>query len=259
MKIGIISTKIYDEAIKVKNKLIAEYNFVEINGEKNIKDIDIIVVLGGDGFMLRTIHNYYKYNIPFFGINYGNIGFLLNNKECIKDLINNIKNGQTININPLKNEITDINGQNFEDIAINELTLIRNVYKTCDINISINEKQLVKNYSGDGLIVSTPIGSTAYNSSVGGPIISYKSNSIILSTISPFRPRTLRSVILQNDSICNFHVNYSDVRLVSVFSDFVEYKDIIDVKTYIDFKTNIKIIFNNEQTLDNKILIEQFK
>lgn len=260
MRIGIVSTKIYEDAIKAKNELIQRYNFIDIEATNKIQDVDIIVVLGGDGFMLRAIHKYYKYSIPFFGINYGNVGFLLNNKDCLEDdLVDVIEKAEKISINPLKNEIVDINNNIFTDISINELTLIRNVYKTCDIDIFVNNIKQVANYSGDGLVVSTPIGSTAYNSSLGGPIISHESNNIILSTISPFRPRTLKSVILQNTTKLEFNVNYYDVRQVSAFADFVEYKNIIKVETQIDKNINITLLFNDKNSFNNKIIQEQFK
>ncbi|MBO4957052.1 MAG: NAD kinase [Rickettsiales bacterium] len=260
MRIGIVSTKIYEDAIKAKNELIQRYNFIDIEATDKIQDVDIIVVLGGDGFMLRAIHKYYKYSIPFFGINYGNVGFLLNNKDCLEgDLVDVMEKAEKISINPLKNEIVDINDNIFTDISINELTLIRNVYKTCDIDIFVNNIKQVANYSGDGLVVSTPIGSTAYNSSLGGPIISHESNNIILSTISPFRPRTLKSVILQNTTKLEFNVNYYDVRQVSAFADFVEYKNIIKVETQIDKNINITLLFNDKNSFNNKIIQEQFK
>lgn len=260
MRIGIVSTKIYEDAIKAKNELIQRYNFIDIEATDKIQDVDIIVVLGGDGFMLRAIHKYYKYSIPFFGINYGNVGFLLNNKDCLEgDLVDVMEKAEKISINPLKNEIVDINNNIFTDISINELTLIRNVYKTCDIDIFVNNIKQVANYSGDGLVVSTPIGSTAYNSSLGGPIISHESNNIILSTISPFRPRTLKSVILQNTTKLEFNVNYYDVRQVSAFADFVEYKNIIKVETQIDKNINITLLFNDKNSFNNKIIQEQFK
>ena len=146
----------------------------------------------------------------------------------------------------------------FNDISINELTLIRNVYKTCNIDIKINNKDILKNYCGDGLVISTPIGSTAYNSSLGSPIISYKSNNIILSSISPFRPRTFRNAILQNDVELEFYINYNKDRKVSAYVDFIEYKDIQYTKTFIDNTIKIQLLFDKSFSLDDKILKEQF-
>ena len=258
MKIGILSTEIYEDAKRLKQKLLeSSSNFIDV--KNNIKDIDIFLVLGGDGFLLRCLHKYYKYNIPFFGINYGNLGFLLNNKNVLKNnLIKIIEEAQIVNINPLRNIIVDLNDKEFNDISINELTLIRNVYKTCNIDIKINNKDILKNYCGDGLVISTPIGSTAYNSSVGSPIISYKSNNIILSSISPFRPRTFRNAILQNDIELEFNINYNKDRRVSAHVDFIEYKDIKYAKTFIDKNINIKLLFDKEFSFDDKILKEQF-
>lgn len=259
MKIGILSTEIYEDAKNFKKELLKKYNnFINVN-KNNIDSIDVFLVLGGDGFLLRSLHKYYKYNIPFFGVNYGNLGFLLNDKKILKNnLIEVIEEGQLININPLKNFMIDLNDNEFEDISVNELTLIRNVYKTCNINIKINGEEKLKNYCGDGLVVSTPIGSTAYNSSLGSPIISYRSNNIILSSISPFRPRTFRNAILQNDLKLEFYVNYSKDRKVSAYADFVEYKNIKYTKTSIDKSINIKLLFGKDFNLDSKIMKEQF-
>ncbi|MBR2141215.1 MAG: NAD kinase [Rickettsiales bacterium] len=260
MKIGVVCTQIYNEAIQAKDELIKKYKLTNVKGAKDLKNIDVLLVLGGDGFMLRTIHSYYKYNIPFFGLNYGNMGFLLNSKHCLEcNLVDIIGTGDTISINPLKNIITNTKNKTFEDIAVNELTLIRSVYKTCDFDVFVNGDRKLKNYSGDGIVVSTPIGSTAYSSSLGAPIISHRSNNIILSAISPFRPRTFRNAILQNDCKLSFRANYTETRKVSAFTDFVEYKDVIEVESFIDKNIQIQLIFDKNKSLDSKIIDEQFK
>lgn len=257
MRIGVLSTEVYKDAQDLKQKLLGTSNdFVDVKDNKNV---DVFLVLGGDGFLLRCIHKYYDCGIPFFGINYGNIGFLLNSKKVLKNnLIEVIENGEVIDINPLKNFIVDLNDNEFVDMSVNELTLIRSVYKTCNINISINGRERLKNYCGDGVVVSTPIGSTAYNSSLGSPIISYKSNSIILSSISPFRPRTFRNAILQNDMELEFYINYSENRKVSAYADFVEYKNVKYVKTVVNKEVDIKLLFDKNFSLDEKVLKEQF-
>lgn len=260
MKIGILCTEIYKKAEEIKIFLTQEYNAIEIKKyKKDLNNIDVFIVLGGDGFMLRSLHKYYKYNIPFLGINCGNLGFLLNKTDILKEnLINIINNSQTVTINPLANEIITMDNKIFNNISINELTIIRNVYKTCNIDIKVNSKCMLKNYSGDGLVVSTPIGSTAYNSSLNGAIISHKSNNIILSSISPFKPRTFRSVILQNDNTLEFDINYFSDRKVSAFVDYIEYKNIKYAKTQINKNIKIKILFDKKLTMEEKILIEQF-
>ncbi len=259
MKIGILCTDIYKKAKEIKEYILNRYDAISIKKKKDVKNIDAFVVLGGDGFMLRALHNYYEFDIPFFGLNYGNIGFLLNNLNCEKvDLIEKIENSTSITINPLKNEIININKKEFIDYSFNELTLIRSMYKTCNINIKINSKYRLKNYVGDGLIICTPTGSAAYNSSVGGSIIPHTSNNVILSTISPFRPRTFKSIILQNDNELEFEINYFKDRKINAFIDYIEYKNIIYAKTKVEKNINTKLLFDIDMPFDEKIMKEQF-
>lgn len=260
MVFGILCTEIYETAKKIENYLLEKYNCIVIKNKNDIEKVENFVVLGGDGFMLRILHDYYKYNKAFFGINCGNIGFLLNNFDYIKnDLSNVLEQAESMIVNPLKSEIININGEKFTDISFNELTLTRNIYKTCNMNIKINGKSRLENYVGDGIVVSTPMGSTAYNSSIGGAIIPHKSNNIILSTISPFRPRTFRSVILQNDSVIEFEVNYKEDRRISAFADHIEYKDVSYAKTSVDKNIEVKLLFDKRLTFEEKIIQEQFK
>lgn len=260
MKFGILCTEIYEKAEKIKDFLLKNYDSVVVKDVSRLDKLDTLVVLGGDGFMLRSLHNYHKYNIPFFGINCGNVGFLLNNFNYKNDsLIEVIKSAESISLNPLKSEIINMNNDKLIDISFNELTLIRNIYKTCNLNIKVNNKYRIKDYAGDGIVISTPIGSTAYNSSIGGAIIPHNSNNIILSTISPFRPRTFRSVMLQNDNVVEFEVNYVDDRRVSAFADYIEYKDVSYVKTSIDKTTEVNLLFDKRLTFNEKIMNEQFR
>ncbi len=259
MKIGILCTDIYKKAKEIKGYILNRYDAINIKKKSDVKNIDVFIVLGGDGFMLRSLHNYYEFDIPFFGINYGNIGFLLNNLDCEKiDLIEKIENSTSITVNPLKNEMVNISEKEFLDYSFNELTLIRSMYKTCNINIKINSKYRLKNYVGDGLIICTPIGSAAYNSSVGGSIIPHNSNNIILSTISPFRPRTFKSIILQNDNELEFEINYFKDRKINAFVDYIEYKNIIYTKTKVEKNINTKLLFDSDMPFDEKIIKEQF-
>lgn len=259
MKIGILCTEIYEKAKEISEYIVKKYGAINVKSKEDVKKIDAFVVLGGDGFMLRVLHNYYEFNIPFFGINYGNIGFLLNNLDCKNiDLVEKIENSESVSVNPLRSELIDVYDNVFIDFSFNELTLIRSLYKTCNINIKINSKSRLNNYVGDGLVICTPIGSAAYNSSVGGSIIPHNSNNIILSTVSPFRPRTFKSIILQNDSELEFEINYVNDRKISAFADYIEYKDVKYAKTKIDKSIDVKLLFDSFMPFDEKIIIEQF-
>ncbi len=259
MKIGILCTDIYKKAKEINGYILNRYDAVSIKKKKDVKNIDAFVVLGGDGFMLRSLHKYYEFDIPFFGINYGNIGFLLNDFDCEKvDLVEKIETSKPVIVNPLKSEMINANEKEFFDYSFNELTLIRSIYKTCNINIKINSKYRLKNYIGDGLVICTPIGSAAYNSSVGGPIIPHTSNNIILSTVSPFRPRTFKSIILQNDNELEFEVNYIKDRKINAFVDYIEYDNLIYAKTKVDKSINTKLLFDINMPFDEKIIKEQF-
>ena len=264
MKIAIITTNLYEPAIKYRDYLLDNHkDFIDINSidKDKIEDsIDVFVVLGGDGFMLKSIHKYYKYNKPFYGVNFGRVGFLLNSQEYSKDqnLMDIITDSVPYILNPLKVDFTTYDGVSKSLVAINEVVLYRQLYKVVDIDIVVNGKTVVNNYSGDGLILSSPIGSCAYNYSANGVILNEKSNDIILTPMYPTKGFGFRTALLENNSKLTFKVNNPVLGSVNLFCDYVENNNILTADAYVDKTTTIKILYNSKKTLGDKILEQQF-
>ena len=240
-----------------KDALKAQRVFVQKYGQHKPSDADVIIPIGGDGFLLKNLHDYNNYNIPFFGINYGSIGFLMNEK-INKNLKKIIKDSQEIILKPLKINALDIYKKKFSSIAYNEVSLMRQTHQAAKINISINKIERLKELICDGILVSTPAGSTAYNLSAHGSIIPLNSNLLALTPISAFRPRRWRGVLLQENNKINFKtINYNN-RPVSVTADNKEFRDIKSVEVYSSDKFSCKLLFDNNYSMEERILKEQF-
>jgi NAD+ kinase len=256
IKIGIISSSSIP-AQKHKSRLQKRYNFLDID-DNNITDIDIIIALGGDGLMLHLLHKYYQYHIPIYGLNYGTFGFLMNNAQDDHDILELINKSKTENLYPLKMKSTDIQGQSSEFFAINEVSLFRKTGQTAHIAININGKNRVKELHSDGVLVSTPAGSTAYNRSIGGPIIPLSASLVALTPISPFFPRNWKGALLPNNSKIKFTIINEEKRPVNVAADFNEVRNIKTVEVERYWKMKFQILFNRQNSLEEKIIREQF-
>ena len=166
-------------------------NFVKKYGQNEVSKADFIIPIGGDGFLLKNLHDYNKFNIPFFGVNYGSIGFLMNS-NTIEDLNKIIEKSKQTILKPLEMEATNIENEKFSSIAYNEVSVMRQTHQIAKIKIEINNIQRMDELMCDGLLVSTPAGSTAYNLSAHGSIIPLDSDILALTPISAFRPRRWR-------------------------------------------------------------------
>ena len=228
------------------------------NTNFSIKKSDSIVVAGGDGFMLRTIKKYYKYYKPFYGINCGLIGFLMNKytSEKIKEKINRSK---IITINPLEIQTTNTKNKKNSFLAINELSLLRQSKQTAFLNLKVNKKILVKKLSGDGVLVSTPAGSTAYNLSIHGPILSLNSKKLAITPISPFRPRRWSGKIVSDKSKIFIKNLDPKKRPVAAVADNNEIRNITKVSIKANKRIKFKLLFNSNESLFKKIKFEQLK
>ena len=243
-----------------KTKKSQKLKKVLLNKFSNFKPnkANVIVVAGGDGFMLRTLKKNLKFKKPFYGINCGTYGFLMN-KSNIDKLEKRISKSKRTAIDSLS--IKCIHGNRLKKnlIAFNEISIFRQSKQTALLNITVGKKEIIKKLIGDGVLVSTPAGSTAYNLSVHGPILSLNSKKISVSPISPFRPRRWRGKILSDKSkITIKNLDYKK-RPISAVADNNEVRNIIKV----DIKTNKKIKFNllydKNQSLQKKIKIEQLR
>ena len=238
-------------SLKIKNFLKKKL------GNYSISKSNLIIVIGGDGFMLGSLKKYYKYKKKFYGINSGNYGFLMN-KFSAKHTIKNLsKSGRVVSISPL--EMTVKNKSNIikKSIAINEVSILRQSRQAASLSILNGSKKIIKRLVSDGVLVSTPAGSTAYNLSVHGPILSIDSKKLAISPISPFRPRRWKGKIISDKSKIIIKNLNPKKRPISAVADNVEVRN----AKHISIKTNKKIKFNlmydSNRSLQKKIKIEQ--
>ena len=218
----------------------------------------IIVVLGGDGFMLQTLKKYQKYNKIFYGINRGTFGFLMN-KFKTYDIEKSISKAKLVSISPLEMLATTKTGKTHSNIAINEVSLLRQTRQAASLQIVNGKRILIKKLICDGVLVSTPAGSTAYNLSVSGPILSLNSKKLAITPISPFRPRRWKGKIVSSSSVIKIKNLNIQKRLVSVVADNVEVRNIKNVKIKINNLIKFKLLYDKNYSLTKKIKLEQLR
>ena len=246
---------VFDTTIKSKKLKI---NILKYNKNHSAKKSDVIIVAGGDGFMLRTMKKYYKFEKSFYGINCGLIGFLMN-KYISSNLIEKINKSKLITINPLEIKVKNLFGKKRSFLAINDLSLFRQSKQTAFLNLKTNKKNLIKKLIGDGILVSTPAGSTAYNLSIHGPILSLNSKKLAITSISPFRPRRWKGKIV-SDKTKIFITNLDPKkRPVAAVADNNEIRNVIKVNISVNKKIKFKLLFNSNESLSKKIKLEQRK
>ena len=240
-------------SIKIKN-------FVKKKlGHYAIAKSDLIVVIGGDGFMLGSLKKYYKYNKKFYGINSGNYGFLMN-KFSTKHTLNNLsKSLRVVTISPLEMTVRTKSNLTKKSIAINEVSILRQSKQAASLSISSNSKTIIKNLVSDGVLVSTPAGSTAYNLSVHGPILGIDSKKLAISPISPFRPRRWKGKIVGDKSKIIIKNINPIKRPVSAVADNVEVRNATNISIKINKKIKFSLLYDSNRSLQKKIKIEQIR
>jgi NAD+ kinase len=223
-----------------------------------INDSDVLVVLGGDGFMLSSLKKYQKYKLPFYGMNKGNSGFLLN-KFDEKDLINKINKSKIAELHPLEMYAKNKNGKVKTAIAINEVSVFRETRQAAKLQIKIDNMIRMKEITCDGVLVATPAGSTAYNLSVRGPVLDLESNLLAVTPISPFKPRGWRGATINNRSKVSIKNLDFKKRPVSAVADNIEFRDVSNVSIYLNKNKTFKLLYNKKYGLKERNLAEQFK
>ena len=218
----------------------------------------IIVVLGGDGFMLETLKRYQKYHKPFYGINVGTFGFLMN-KFKTYDVERFISKAKLVSISPLEMKVITKTGKTYSNIAINEVSLLRQTRQAASLQIVKGTKILVKKLICDGVLVSTPAGSTAYNLSISGPILSLNSKKLAITPISPFRPRRWKGKIISSFSVIKIKNLNVQKRSVSAVADNVEVRNIKKVRIKINNLIKFKLLYDKNYSLNKKIKLEQLR
>ena len=239
------------EAIEAKEYLVSKY------GQNQPEDADIIVPIGGDGFMLKNLHDFHQLNKSFFGINCGSVGFLMNAKND-EDLEILVKQSHETILYPLQMNATDSNNKSFTSIAFNEVSMMRQTHQASKIKIKINEIERIKELVCDGVLVATAAGSTAYNLSAHGSIIPLNSNLLALTPISAFRPRRWRGALLQHNTNIKFEVIDNINRPVSVTADHSEFRNIVKVDIISSQKSSCKILLDSKHSMEERVLKEQF-
>ena len=241
-----------------KTKKAKSFKKIIIKKYKNysISKCDVIVVAGGDGFMLKTVKKLYKYNKSFYGVNCGSVGFLLN-KYINKNLFKKIDKAKITTIHPLKVNTLSKGGIKRSFLALNELSLFRQSKQTASLKLKINKNTLIKKLIGDGVLLCTPAGSTAYNLSVDGPILSLNSRKLAITPISPFRPRRWKGKIVSDKSIIHIINLDQKKRPVAAVVDNNEIRNILNVKAIANKKVKFKLLFNSRESLFKKINLEQ--
>ena len=219
---------------------------------------NIIVVIGGDGFMLKTLKKYQKYKKPFYGMNRGSFGFLMN-KFKTKNILKIISKAKLVSISALEMFAITKNNIRKSAIAINEVSLLRQSRQAASLQIWNGKKILSKKLICDGVLVSTPAGSTAYNLSVHGPILSLNSKKLAVTPISPFRPRRWRGKIISSSSFIKIKNLNILKRPVSVVADTFEVRNIKNVKIKINNLIRFKLLYDKINSLTKKIKLEQFR
>jgi NAD+ kinase len=239
------------EAQAARNRLADRY------GDETEAAAQVIVALGGDGFMLETLHRTLGHATPIYGMNQGSVGFLMN-EYSEERLLERINAGERAVIHPLVMTTRDTDGQNDRALAINEVSLLRQTRQTAKLRISIDGKVRLSELLCDGAMVTTPAGSTAYNLSVHGPIIPLDGRVLALTPISPFRPRGMRSALLPHTAKVRFDVLEADKRPVSAVADNYEVRDVLQIDVVEDRKTRLHILFDAGRSLEERVLAEQF-
>ncbi len=250
-KLQIISDK-NKKSLKIKNLLIKKIK------SNNFKKDNLIIVVGGDGFMLQTLKKNKSSNKHFYGINSGNYGFLMN-KFSSKDIIKNLLKANLVSISPLEMIVKNKKNQNKRSIAINEVSVLRQSRQAASLSIKQGSRQIIKKLVSDGVLVSTPAGSTAYNLSVHGPILSLHSKKLSISPISAFRPRRWKGKIV-NDKTKIIITNLNPLkRPISAVADNLEVRNAKSITIKINSKIKFNLLYDKNRSLQKKIKIEQIR
>lgn len=226
-------------------------------GDVAPEDAEVIVALGGDGFMLRTLHRHLALGIPVYGMKLGTIGFLLNHFHH-DDLQERIARAQATVMSPLSMSAHSESGATVEALAFNEVSLLRQTKQAAHIRVSLNGVVRIEELMCDGVLVATPAGSTAYNLSAHGPILPIGSNMLAMTPISPFRPRRWRGAVLPATTEIKLEVLDPYKRPVSATADSTEVRDVIEVLIRESTEHTMTLLFDPEHNLEERILNEQF-
>jgi NAD+ kinase len=227
-------------------------------GEVPLDEAEIVVALGGDGFMLRTLHRHMPQGLPVYGMKFGSVGFLMN-QYAPDDLGKRLARAQPTVLRPLLMDVTTEAGSTVSALAFNEVSLLRQTKQAAHLRVALGGVTKIAELACDGILVSTPAGSTAYNLSAHGPILPLGSQVLALTPISPFRPRRWRGAILPAATEIGFEVLDPYKRPVSATADSHEVRDVVEVRVRESREQTMTLLFDPEHNLEERILNEQFE
>lgn len=226
-------------------------------GRLDPEDADVIVALGGDGYMLEALHTFLPLSKPVFGMHRGTVGFLMNDYSE-DDLPARLAKAETVELHPLKMTTIDSDGNESCALAINEVSMLRESRQAAKLKVFVNGRCRMEELVCDGALVCTPAGSTAYNLSVHGPVLPLGANLLAVTPISAFRPRRWRGAIIPDNAVIKFEILESDKRPVSAVADRAEVRHVVELTIKEDRTQTIKLLFDPEHNLEERILAEQF-
>lgn len=254
MKIGCIADETPKAQLGLKD-VIDYYDFCDASDKRT--DIDALIVLGGDGFMLQVMHRFIGKNVPIYGMNCGTVGFLMND-FTLDNLPERVEHARKTTLRPLSMYARCADGREVEALAMNEVSLFRESRQAAKVRVTVDHVVRLQELIGDGILVSTPAGSTAYNFSAGGPIIPLNANVIALTPLAPFRPRRWKGALLHHNSSVNIEILNPQKRPVSAVADFTEIRDVVSVTICEHPKLSQPLLFDPEHNLEERITKEQF-
>jgi NAD+ kinase len=240
------------EAQEARARLEARYSAVAP------ESADVVVALGGDGFVLETLHRYLELGTPIYGMNRGTVGFLMNLYDE-EDLPRRLGRAQKVTLHPLAMTVQNLAGETLEALAINEVSLLRQSHQAAKLRLQIDGVVRLEELICDGVLIATPAGSTAYNLSAHGPIVPIGAPLLALTPISAFRPRRWRGALLPNTTRVVIEVIDPDKRPVSATADFTEVRNVARVEVREDATNSLHLLFDPEHALEERIIKEQFQ
>jgi NAD+ kinase len=241
-----------DEADAALHRLCSTY------GNCDIDTAQVVVALGGDGLMLQTLHDVMNRTIPVFGMNCGSVGFLMND-YADDGLIERLRAAKPTRITPLAMHVVGTDDTEHDALALNEVSLFRTTYQAVKVEIVVDGRTQMEELICDGVLLSTPAGSTAYNLSAHGPILPIDSPLLALTPISPFRPRRWRGAILPNTAVVTFKAREIEKRPMSAVADNIEFKAVKEVVVREDRSHQVTLLFDPGTGLEERVLSEQFR
>lgn len=231
-------------------------DLVKTYGQVPLDEAEVLIAIGGDGSMLHSLHMALDNDIPVYGINRGSVGFLMNHPNGeLEHLEKTLSNAHRLNIHPLVLEVASTTKALY---AFNEVALLREEHQAIKLKISVDGKVRLPELIGDGCLIATPVGSTAYNYSAGGPILPITSNLLSLTPLSPFRPRRWSGALLPQECVIDIEVMDAENRPVSVSADYQEVRDIHRVRIFRDSSKSVTLLYNAQETLEERSIAEQF-